>query len=142
MNFSFLSIDSNVLHKGASCDDLQVVQKTLKITLPEAITEFLQFTDGAIIAERAIFFSCRGDEESLVAYNNDETVTTFFRFGRFSSDEFGYKAEDLQQKNPPIYVLDHETNELVLEANNLLQLLEKYNNYAPKKKKWYSFLFS
>lgn len=142
MDFSFLSPDNCVLNAGASNGDIQLVQTTLGITIPNALVSFLKFSDGAVISERAILFSCQSSEESLVTYNSKKTVTEFFRFGRFSADEFGYKRNDLSQADPPIYVLDHETNEYVLEANNLLEFLSKYNDYKPKKKKWYSFLFS
>ena len=142
MDFSFLSNGKNVLRSGATNDCIQLVQTTLGVTIPNALVNFLKFSDGAVISERAILFSCQGSEESLVTYNNKETVTEFFRLGRFTSDEFGYKREDLSQVDPPIYVLDHETNEYVLEANNLIEFLIKYNNYKTKKKKWYSFLFS
>ena len=142
MDFSFLSNDNNVLKSGATDDCIQFVHSALGVTMPQALTNFLKFSDGAILSERVILFSCQGAEESLVAYNNKETVTEFLRFGRFSADEFGYKREDLSQDDPPVYVLDHETNEYVLEANNLIEFMTKYNNYKPKKKKWYSFLFS
>jgi len=142
MDFSFLNNEKNVLNAGASQAEIKNVQTTLNISFPQTLFEFLMFADGGVVSDRVILFSCKNDaEETLLNYNNSTTVSDFLRIGRFSSDEFGYKREDISGENPPIYVIDHETNEFVKEADSLLDFLKKYNNFKPKKKKWYSFLF-
>lgn len=143
MDFSFLKNEKNVLTTGASPADIECVQNNLNISLPKVLIDFLMFSDGAIISERAILFSCQNSsKETLLNYNNSETVSDFLRIGRFSSDEFGYKREDISAENPPLYILDHETNEFVKASESLADFLKKYNDFQPRKKKWYSFLFS
>lgn len=145
MNFDFLRNEKNKLSAGASSESVQHVEKSLGISLPRAIKEFLSFSDGALIAEKAIFFSAKPDpqnHEDLLSFNNKDTVQQFFRIGRFSSDEFGYLHDDLANEDPAIFVLDHETEEFHKEAENIAEFLKKYNDFVPPKKKWYSFLFS
>ena len=146
MQFDFLKNEKNTLFAGASSDSLKQVEKTLGISLPHALRDFLTFSDGALIAENVILFSAKPDpqnHEDLLSFNNKDTVQQFFRIGRFSSDEFGYLHDSLTNEDPAIFVLDHETEEFHKEAENISEFLEKYNNYVPPKKKpWYSFLFS
>ena len=144
MNFDFLKNEKNKLLAGASSESIQQVEKSLGISLPRAIRDFLSFSDGALIAENVIFFSAKSDtqnHEDLLSFNNEDTVQQFFRIGRFSSDEFGYLHDDLANEDPAIFVLDHETEEFHKEAENMVEFLKKYNDFVPPKKKWYSFLF-
>lgn len=143
MNFDFIDRKKSKLNGGASPESILKVEKKLGISLPRAIREFLRFSDGALIDKRAIFFSAKDDlqtHEDLLSFNNSETVKEFLRIGRFSEDEFGYRCEDLQDDDPAVYVLDHETEEFHKEADNLVEFLKKYNDYEPPKKKWWSFL--
>lgn len=145
MKFDFLKNEKNTLSAGASSESLQQVEKSLDISLPRALREFLSFSDGALIGENVIFFSAKTDSqnhEDLLSFNNKDTVQQFFRIGRFSADEFGYRHDDLQNEDPAIFVLDHETEEFHKEAENIAEFLKKYNDFVPPKKKWYSFLFS
>ena len=145
MNFDFLKTEKNKLFAGASPESIQQVEKSLDVSLPCAIKEFLTFSDGALIADNVIFFSTKPDpqnHEDLLSFNNKDTVQRFCRIGRFSSDEFGYLHDDLANEDPAIFVLDHETEEFHKEAENIVEFLKKYNDFVPPKKKWYSFLFS
>lgn len=145
MQFDFLKNGINTLFGGASSEAMQHAEIVLGISLPRAIREFLSFSDGALIAEKVILFSAKVDmqnHEDLLSFNNRETVQCFLRIGRFSADEFGYLYSDLFNDDPVVYVLDHETGKYHKEADNLLELLQKYNDSQPPKKKWYSFLFN
>ena len=144
MQYDFLKNEKNTLSDGASSEAIHNSEIILGISLPRAIKEFLSFSDGALIANKVILFSIKDDlqnHEDILSFNNSETVQQFFRIGRFSADEFGYLHDDLVNEDPVVYVLDHETGEYRKEADNLLNLLRRYNDYEPSKKRWYSFLF-
>jgi len=146
MDFTFLKTKNNTLVTGVTKELLDETQQALKIKIPETLSAFLRFSDGCIINGRVIFFSCgQGVEasERILNFNSPDSVKLFLRIGRFSEDEFGYKNSDLEDTDPAVYVLDHETDEVEKLASNLMEFLEKYSQeQPPKKKKWYSFLFS
>lgn len=146
MDFNFLKTNNNTLVAGSPQASISELQSTLGIKFPTAFIAFLRFSDGCIINERIILFSCGqgvNSSENILNFNNPDSVKNFLRIGRFSEDEFGYKSSTLGNADPAIYIIDHETNETKMLASNLIEFLEKYTKeQSTQKKKWYSFLFS
>ena len=144
MDFNVLKKTADTILPGASEEDISLFEREFGKSFPADYQELLKFSDGCMLKEPTfvIFFSCgKGfhEKETLSFANSLLGDVGMFFIGRFAGEMFGYLKNSDDQR---IYSYFEETGEKTLIAENINDFVQQYLVAPPKKKKWYSFLFS
>ena len=127
--------------------NLLYLQSQIKHPIPKEYIDLLQIADGGLWNnQRVIMYSCGNilpiDDQILEANRNRQDAPLFF-IGRFAENEFGYDLKGISSETKPIFVFDHENEEIHEIATDLIDFFNKFSRpLEEKQKKWFSFLFN